>query len=73
MNEESQKGLQVAADFHENSSDSGKIFTSCDKDMLLPHCGFGVYLFIYLFYWNFILCDTLGVQFLVKFIGNSGH
>lgn len=29
--------------------------------------------FIYLFNWNFILCDTLGVQFLVKFIGNSGH
>lgn len=67
MNEESQKGLQVAADFHKNSSESEKIFTCHDKGLLLPHCGF------FLFYWNFILCDTVGVQFLVKIIGNSGH
>jgi len=71
MNEEIQKGHQVAADFHEDSSDSGKILTRRNKDLLLPHCG--LLFFFFKFSWNFILCNTLGVQFLIKFIRSSGE
>lgn len=54
MNEESQKGHQVAAGFHKNSSDSGKILTCHDRDLLLPQGFFNK------FYWYFVLCNTFG-------------
>lgn len=45
----------------------------CDKDLLLPHCIVVIVSFKKpQFYWNFVLRNTLGVQFLVKLIGNSG-
>ena len=64
MNEEIQKGHQVAADFHEDSSDSGKILTRRNKDLLLPHCGL---LFFFLNFLGILYCVILwGFSFLLN-------
>lgn len=63
MNEENQKCLQAADDFYKSSSvvsDSRKIFTFCDKGLLLPH------FFYFRFYWTSILCHFWWFSFLIN-------